>query len=163
MLRSCYMIIMKRNYENGLHYNQYDARNYQKWFTNCVGNPWKHNQLTWKFYNTVHTIYIELFCSGINSHANQVQKVNELKCNIMKLNLIPWRRHKMRCAEKWFRSMYLSRRAVHSKIHKSHEFAIEDGDTVVILRQLLKLGKDIWYLMGQPVLKFQYIILPVLH
>ena len=65
-------------------FNQYDAKKYQKWFTNCVGNPWKHNQLTGEFSNAVHTIYIELFCSGIYSHANQVQKVNELKFKIMK-------------------------------------------------------------------------------
>ena len=62
---------------------------------------------------------------------------------------------RMSYAEKWFHSIYLSSRAVHSKIHKSHEFAIEDGDTVVVLCQLLKLGKDIWYLIWQPVLKFQ--------
>ena len=50
--------------------------------------------------------------------------------------------------EKWFCSMYLSSRAVHSKIHKSHEFTIENCDTVVVLCQLLKLGKYIWYLIA---------------
>ena len=69
---------------------------------------------------------------------------------------------RMSNAGKWFCSMYLSSRAVHGKIHKSHEFTIENCDTVVILRQLLKLGKDLWYRVWLPVMKITtYIIRPV--
>ena len=85
---------------------------------------------------------------------------NEIEFNPMKASYKSMFR--MSYAEKGFQIMYLSSRAVHRKIHKSHEFAIEDCDTVVVLCQLLKLGKDMWYLIWQPVLKFiaTYIIRP---
>ena len=76
---------------------------------------------------------------------------DEIKFNPWKLYIYVKSMFRMSYVEKWFHSMYLSSRAVHRKIHKSHEFAIEDCDTVVILCQLLKLRKCRWYLTLQPV------------